>query len=158
MHRAKAFQSRSNANPPANDLDDETLEEPLHENDRSRVGLAIIPARYGSKRVPRKNLCLMEGRPSITWTIQAIQDSGLFEKIVVSTDSLEIAEIAMGAGAAVPFLRPSHLSGDQVPVRQVIQHVLNELNPSSSTASFVCCVYFVQVPDTFRFAQQEQVA
>lgn len=79
--------------------------------------LAIIPARGGSKRIPRKNIIDFAGRPMIAWTIQAALDSAYFDEVLVSTDSEEIAEISIAAGASVPFLRQDH-ADDFVPVSQ----------------------------------------
>ncbi|HEX5436191.1 MAG TPA: acylneuraminate cytidylyltransferase family protein [Gemmatimonadaceae bacterium] len=78
--------------------------------------LAVIPARGGSKRVPGKNVRMLLGKPAIVYTIDAAAESGLFDRIVVSTDSEEIAEIAVRHGAQVPFLRDAHLADDHTPV------------------------------------------
>jgi CMP-N-acetylneuraminic acid synthetase len=77
--------------------------------------IAIIPARGGSKRIPKKNIINFQGQPMISWTIQAALDSGCFEEVLVSTDSEEIANIAIIAGASVPFLRNEN-ADDFVPV------------------------------------------
>ncbi len=77
--------------------------------------LAIIPARGGSKRVPRKNLTKVGGKPLIGWSIEAARDSGCVDRIVVNTDSEEIAEVALALGAEVPFLRSAHLAEDSTP-------------------------------------------
>ncbi|MED5251452.1 MAG: pseudaminic acid cytidylyltransferase, partial [Pseudomonadota bacterium] len=74
--------------------------------------LAVIPARGGSKRIPRKNIKAFCGRPMIAWSIEAALNSGCFERVIVSTDDLEIAEVAKAWGAEVPFLRPSELADD----------------------------------------------
>ena len=76
--------------------------------------LAIIPARGGSQRIPRKNIKLFGGKPIIAWSIAAAQNSGIFDYIMVSTDDVEIANIAHDYGADVPFMRPSGLSDDHV--------------------------------------------
>lgn len=72
--------------------------------------IAVIPARCGSKRIPRKNIRPFAGQPIIGWPIKAALSSGLFDQVVVSTDDAEIAEVAREAGASVPFMRPENLS------------------------------------------------
>lgn len=89
--------------------------------------LAIIPARSGSKRVPRKNIRPLDGKPLIVHSIDFALASGFFDKVVVSTDSSEIASIARSAGAEVPFLRPEELSEDHIADKPVIQHCINWL-------------------------------
>lgn len=81
--------------------------------------IAIIPARGGSKRIPRKNIVPFAGRPMISWTIQAALESGVFNKVVVSTDDTEIAAISRSEGADVPFLRQTH-ADDQSPVSDAV--------------------------------------
>lgn len=90
----------------------------------STGNLAVIPARSGSKRVPRKNIRLMLGRPLIGYTIDAALESGLFDTVLVSTESEEIAEIARRCGAAVPFLRSPDLADDHTPVSAVTSDAL----------------------------------
>jgi pseudaminic acid cytidylyltransferase len=77
--------------------------------------ICIIPARGGSKRIPRKNIKPFLGKPMIAWSIEAAQNANIFSKIVVSTDDAEIASIAKAMGAEVPFIRPEELSGDSRP-------------------------------------------
>jgi CMP-N,N'-diacetyllegionaminic acid synthase len=89
--------------------------------------LAIIPARGGSKGLPGKNLVQLSGKPLIAHTIEAARVASSLERIVVSTESPEIAEISRQYGAEVPFLRPSELAGDDTPTLPVLQHVLAEL-------------------------------
>ncbi len=85
--------------------------------------LAIIPARGGSKAVPRKNIRVVGGKPLIAYTIETALAAGeLFHRVIVSTDDAEIAEIAKHYGAEVPFMRPGELSGDHVPTLPVLQH------------------------------------
>src|SRR3989344_6893519 len=89
--------------------------------------LAVIPARGGSKRIPNKNVKLFNGKPLIYYPIiQAIQ-SGLFDKIVVDTDSPEIAKLAIRYGAEVPFLRPKHLATSQAKIGDAIEYLLKKL-------------------------------
>lgn len=87
--------------------------------------LAIIPARKGSKRLPNKNILSLAGKPLIVWTIEAALAATKITKVIVSTDSEEIAEIAQKAGAEVPFIRPDYLSNDTATSVDVIIHSLN---------------------------------
>lgn len=99
---------------------------------RCRI-LALIPARGGSKGVPRKNIRIVAGKPMIAYTIQAaLEATGVLDSIVVSTDDPEIADVARNYHAEVPFLRPSHLSGDQATTVPVIQHAVSFIESRSS--------------------------
>ena len=89
--------------------------------------IAIIPARGGSKRLPGKNLMLIAGKPLIGWTIEAAIASGIFSRVVVSTDSWEIAVTAAQFGAEVPFMRPEELALDSTPSIDVLIHAVQEL-------------------------------
>lgn len=100
--------------------------------------LAIIPARGGSKGVPQKNIKLLGNKPLIAYTIEAAKESDIFEKIIVSTDSQEIANIARKYGAEVPFLRPSEISGDEVSSDDVVIHALNFLKENGKEYDEVC--------------------
>lgn len=100
--------------------------------------LAVIPARGGSKRIPRKNARPFCGRPMIAWPISAAAASGCFDRIVVSTDDEEIAEIARHEGAEVPFMRPAELSDGHTPTVPVIAHAIEQLG---AVPGFVCCIY-----------------
>ena len=97
----------------------------------SAVGL--IPARQGSKRVPGKNVRVLNGHPAIAYTIAPALDSGVFESVIVSTDSEEIAEIARHYGAEVPFLRPAVFAGDTSPDIEWLHHLLAELRRQGRT-------------------------
>jgi N-acylneuraminate cytidylyltransferase len=103
-----------------------------------RTCIAIIPARGGSKRVPRKNVKKMMGKPLIAYTIEAAAQSNLFTRIVVSTDCREIADTAQRFGAEVPFLRDSNLADDITPVSAATIDTLCKLDPSGDKYSFVC--------------------
>jgi pseudaminic acid cytidylyltransferase len=92
--------------------------------------IAIIPARGGSKRIPDKNIRPLNGKPMIAYTIAAARESGLFERVVVSTDSQEIAEVAGQQGAEVPFLRDENLADDFTPVSSVTTDALLRLDPA----------------------------
>ena len=86
--------------------------------------LGVIPARGGSKGVPRKNIYPILGKPMIWYTINAALDSGAFERVICSTDDEEIAEVAKDCGAEVPFIRPKNLADDQAPMVPVMQHAV----------------------------------
>lgn len=119
--------------------------------------IAVIPARGGSKRIPRKNIRSFFGTPLIARTIRILAASGLFDRIIVSTDDAEIAGIAKAAGAEVPFDRPSGLSGDNVPTAPVIEHALRVNGVRDGSSSFVCCVYpaaVLMTSDDLRAAQE----
>lgn len=103
--------------------------------------LAIIPARGGSKRIPRKNIRPFHGRPIIGWSIGAARASGLFDRIIVSTDDEEIAEIARSEGAEVPFLRPADLSDDHTGTVAVINHAIRWHLDAGQAVDDVCCIY-----------------
>ena len=103
--------------------------------------LAIIPARSGSKRLPGKNIRMFHGRPIITYTMQECLGSGIFDEVMVSTDSEKIAEIALGAGATVPFMRSADNSSDFATTAQVILEVLFEYKKRGTEFDYVCCIY-----------------
>lgn len=104
----------------------------------SSSSIAVIPARANSKRVPRKNIRLFLGKPIIAYTIEAALASGLFARVIVSTDSEEYAEIARQFGAETPFLRGDALAGDHVPISAVTVDVLERLDPDGSLYPDVC--------------------
>ncbi len=116
--------------------------------------LAIIPARGGSKRIPRKNIKLFCGQPMMAWSIQAALQSGCFDRIIVSTDDEEIAEVARMHGAEVPFLRPAGLSDDHTGTIPVIAHAIDWMNSNAGNVDMACCIYatapFVQPQDLSR--------
>lgn len=104
--------------------------------------LAVIPARGGSKRIPRKNIRSFAGQPMIAYAIRAAADSGVFDEIVVSTDDPEISEVAIRFGAKVPFLRPAELADDHTPTVPVIAHAIDACaRVLGGAASEVCCIY-----------------
>lgn len=116
--------------------------------------LAVIPARGGSKRIPRKNIKLFCGKPMIVWSIEAALESGCFDQVVVSTDDAEIAQVALRHGAAVPFMRPSELSDDYTGTIPVIRHAVEWFNGQGKAVVHACCLYatapFVQAEDISR--------
>lgn len=103
--------------------------------------VAIIPARGGSKRILGKNLKAFQGLPIIAWSIRAALASGLFERVVVSTDDADIAEVARSYGAEVPFMRPAHLADDHATTRAVIVHALQALAELGDRPDYACCLY-----------------
>ena len=105
------------------------------------MNLAIIPARGGSKRIPVKNIKEFAGKPLIAYSINAAKHSGLFDKIIVSTDSEQVAEIARHYGADVPFLRPAELSNDFVGTRPVTSHAIEYCIEHYFKPEFSCCIY-----------------
>lgn len=103
--------------------------------------LAVIPARGGSKRIPRKNIKPFGGKPMITYAIAAARASELFDEIVVSTDDDEIAEVAAAHGASVPFRRPAELADDQTTTVPVIAHAAEWFSARGRAPAAVCCIY-----------------
>jgi N-acylneuraminate cytidylyltransferase len=108
---------------------------------RPEPAIAIITARGGSKRIPRKNVRLFSGRPIIEYSIAAARASGLFQVVMVSTDDDEIAEVAQKAGAAVPFRRSAATSTDHATTADVLVEVLDEYQRRGTTWPTACCLY-----------------
>ena len=115
------------------------------------MNVAVIPARGGSKRIPRKNIKEFSGKPMIAYSIEVASSSGIFEDIIVSTDSQEIAEISKECGASVPFIRPDELSDDFATTGDVMAHATQWLEENENELNSVCCVYatapFIQKDD-----------
>ncbi len=115
------------------------------------MNIAIIPARGGSKRIPRKNIKFFNGKPMMAYSIEAAQKSEIFDRIIVSTDDEEIAAVAVSLGAEVPFLRPTHLADDYTATVPVIKHAIEYLSSSGVSLEFICCIYatapFLQAAD-----------
>lgn len=105
------------------------------------MNLAVIPARGGSKRIPRKNIKLFCGKPMIAWSIEAALESRCFDKVIVSTDDAEIAEIARTWGAEVPFIRPAELSNDYIGTIPIIHHALDWFVQKGEEPDNICCLY-----------------
>lgn len=103
--------------------------------------VAIIPARGGSKRIPRKNIKDFFGKPLISYSIETAIKANIFSRIIVSTDDKEIADIAQKYGAEVPFLRPKELSDDFTGTGEVISHAIEYLKNSGEVFDFVCTIY-----------------
>ena len=114
----------------------------------------MIPARGGSKRIPRKNIKVFCGLPMIVWSIRAAIQSESFDRIIVSTDDAEIAQIAKAHGAEVPFIRPENLADDYTSTIPVSTHAIDWQNKNGFNATEVCCIYatapFIQANDLRR--------
>ena len=115
------------------------------------MNIAVIPARGGSKRIPRKNIKEFCGKPMFAYAIMAAKESGLFDHIVVSTDDDEIAQIAKEWGAKIPFVRPDELANDFTATVPVIAHAIEACQNLGWIFDNVCCIYpgvpFIQVDD-----------
>jgi pseudaminic acid cytidylyltransferase len=115
------------------------------------VNIAIIPARGGSKRIPRKNIKVFGGKPMIAYAITAAKNSGLFEHVVVSTDDAEIATIANEWGAETPFVRPAELANDFTATVPVVAQAIKACEELGWVFDNVCCIYpgvpFIEIED-----------
>lgn len=113
--------------------------------------IAVIPARGGSKRIPRKNIRDFCGKPMIAWSIEIARSSGLFDHVIVSTDDSEIADIAIQYEAEVPFIRPAELADDYTGTTPIIAHAIDWVNPNIGKVDYACCIYatapFVQAEE-----------
>ena len=103
--------------------------------------LGIIPARGGSKRIPRKNIKPFCGKPMIAWSIEAALRSKEFDHVIVSTDDREIVEVARAHGAEAPFIRPAELSDDHTGTIPVIAHAIDWMNHHVASVELACCIY-----------------
>ena len=103
--------------------------------------IAMIPARGGSKRIPRKNIRLFAGKPAIAHAIDAAKEANVFDLIIVSTDDAEIAKVATKYGAEVPFMRPDTISGDHATTLDVIKHTLEWAETAGHDVEALCCIY-----------------
>ena len=103
--------------------------------------IAIIPARGGSKRIPRKNIRDFFGKPIIAYSIEAALASGIFDEVMVSTDDEEIAKVAQEYGAKVPFFRSEENSGDMAMTVPVLIEVLQEYEKIGRVYNYLCCIY-----------------
>lgn len=122
------------------------------------MNLCIIPARGGSKRIPRKNIRDFCGKPMIAWSIEAARASDLFDHIIVSTDDDEIAAVAEAYGADIPFHRPADLAGDYAPTRPVVNHAIHAVKQRFGHPDYVCTIYptapFIEIDDLKRGLEQ----
>lgn len=105
------------------------------------MNIAIIPARGGSKRIPRKNIKSFHGKPLIAYSIETAIQSQLFDKVVVSTDDVEIAKIAKEYGAEVPFMRPTELADDHTSSGDAVIYTLQRLQEQGYNYKFLCTIY-----------------
>lgn len=116
--------------------------------------VAIIPARGGSKRIPNKNVRPFAGKPMIAHSIHAAIASKMFDRVLVTTDTEEIARTAIAHGAEAPFRRPPELADDHTPTAPVLSHALKWLEQDGTPATYACCIYatapFVQPADIAR--------
>lgn len=103
--------------------------------------IAVITARGGSKRIPKKNIKEFCGKPIIAYSIIAALESGLFDEVMISTDNREIADIAVKYGASVPFLRSAKTSDDFATTRDVLEEVLQEYSVRGQKFDYMCCIY-----------------
>ena len=105
------------------------------------MNIAVIPARGGSKRIPRKNIKLFHGLPVIAYAIKAAQESGVFDEVFVSTDDEEIAAVAKSFGATIPWLRVKDLSDDYATTISVMQDAVSKLKSNLINLQNICCIY-----------------
>ncbi len=103
--------------------------------------LCVIPARGGSKRIPRKNIRPFAGLPIIAWSIRAARETGLFDRVVVSTEDEEIAAVAREHGADIPYLRPKDLADDHTGTDAVVKHAIAWHREQGFDVSHACCIY-----------------
>ena len=119
--------------------------------------VAVIPARGGSKRIPRKNIRRFGGAPMISWSIRAACESECFDEVIVSTDDEEIADIARSYGATTPFVRPAELANDFAGTIPVVKHAVEWVNQNLGAVEYACCLYatapFVDAGDLQRGLQ-----
>jgi pseudaminic acid cytidylyltransferase len=114
--------------------------------------VAIIPARGGSKRIPGKNIKNFCGKPMISYSIRSALKSGIFDKVIVTTDDPQIAAIAKEFGAEVPFLRPDGLANDYTTTVPVIKHTIEWIGSNIAKVKYACCIYA-----TAPFVQSKQL-
>lgn len=105
------------------------------------MNLAVIPARGGSKRIPRKNIKAFCGKPMLAYSIELAKNCGVFDDVIVSTDDAEIAQLARDMGANVPFVRPAELADDFSGTRAVTNHAMTTYAEQFGQPDFCCCIY-----------------
>jgi N-acylneuraminate cytidylyltransferase len=105
------------------------------------ASIAVIPARGGSKRIPRKNVKLLNGKPAIAYSIELARSIGCFSRVIVSTDDPQIAEVSLEYGAEVPFVRSSNLSDDFTITVDVVADAIEQIHGLGDTFNYVCCIY-----------------
>ena len=116
------------------------------------MDIAIIPARGGSKRIPKKNIKDFCGKPIIAYSIETALQSKLFDKVIVSTDDVDIANIAKQWGAEIPFLRPQEIANDHAPIMDVVQHAIQWFHDADMQINTACCLFA-----TSPFARREDL-
>ena len=119
---------------------------------KKNIKVAIIPARYGSKRIKKKNVKNFNSKPMISWVLKKLVNSNIFDKIVVSSDSKKILRVSKKYGADILIKRPAKLSGDKIATQPVIKHALSELEKKHNfNVNYACCVYpcnpFIEIKD-----------
>jgi len=118
------------------------------------MNIAIIPARGGSKRIPKKNIKNFLGKPIISYSIELAIKSNFFDKVIISTDCDEIAEVAKSYGAEVPFKRPKAISDDFSTLNEVLRHAIDFIENDGFLFEYVCCIYatapFIEIDDIRR--------
>jgi len=105
------------------------------------INIAVIPARGGSKRIHKKNIRDFCGKPIIAYSIEAAVNSGVFDRVIVSTDDQDIADISKKYGAEIPFIRPQELADDYTGTSDVVVHAIKELAAKGENIGYVCCIY-----------------
>lgn len=105
------------------------------------MSICVIPARGGSKRIPRKNIKKFLGREMISYAIEVAHSSEIFEHVIVSTDDAEIARISRDCGAETPFERPANISDDHTTTVDVVSHAIDECHSMGVDVENVCCIY-----------------
>ena len=103
--------------------------------------IAVIPARFGSKRIKKKNIKLFYSKPMIIWTIEKLKKSKLFDKIIVSSDSSKILNLAKKEGCSLTIKRPKNLSGDIIGIQPVIKHAIKEIRINNYNPDYICLIY-----------------
>ena len=116
--------------------------------------LAVIPARGGSKRIPRKNIKSFCGKPIIAYSIKTALESKLFDHVIVSTDDDEIAEIAQQYGATIPFKRPAELADDFTGTNPIVKHAIEWFTDNNTNITEACCIYATAPLLTAEYLQQ----
>ncbi|NQZ22277.1 MAG: pseudaminic acid cytidylyltransferase [Colwellia sp.] len=126
------------------------------------INVAVIPARGGSKRIHKKNIREFCGKPIIAYSIEAAINSGLFDRVIVSTDDRDIVDISKKYGAEVPFIRPLTLADDHTGTNDVVIHAIKALEAEGEKIAYVCCIYatapFLQKEFIQRGLEQLQAA
>ena len=117
-------------------------------NSKDKNVVAIIPARGGSKELPKKNIKILAGKPLIAWSIEAAKECSLVDRVIVSTEDHEIAEVAKNFGAEVPFLRPSEFATDEILVEKALAHTIGWLEENENYITDI--VLYLQPTDIFR--------